>query len=59
MPKNVYFWSRKETAEHNTERHKVFREELYPHASLPREEFLVKLEEFKERNFDLINNKKE
>lgn len=59
MPNNVYFWSRKESAQHDTERHEVFRKELYVAASLSRQEFLDKLEEFKEKNFDLINNKKE
>jgi len=53
-----YWWSAKETAQYNTERHQVFREELYPHASLPREEFKKKLEEFKEKNFDLLDSEK-
>ena len=57
MPNNVYFWSAKETAQNNTERHEVFRKELYVAASLSRQEFLDKLEEFKEKNFDLLNNK--
>jgi len=59
MPNNVYFWSRKETAQHSTERHQIFRGELYAAASLSREEFLKTLESFKEKNFDLLNNKLE
>ena len=59
MPKNVYFWSAKETAEHSTERHQIFKKELYDAASLSREEFLKTLESFKEKNFDLLNNKLE
>jgi len=57
MPNNVYFWSTKETGQHSTERHQVFREELYAAASLPRERFLASLEAFKEKNFDLLNKK--
>jgi len=61
MPKiwhnKVAYWSRKETAQYNTERHQVFKEELYPLASLPRSEFRTQLEIFKEKNFDLLNNK--
>ena len=59
MPKNVYFWGTKERAQNSTERHQTFKAELYPHASLPRSEFKQKLEEFKEKNFDLLNNKLE
>lgn len=63
MPKlwhnTYYYWSRKETAQHNTERHQVFREELYAAAALSREKFKESLEAFKEKNFDLINNKLE
>lgn len=51
---NVYFWDERERIEHNTERHQVFREELYPCARLPREEFLEKFVEFKKNNPDLI-----
>jgi len=62
MPKigyhSVFFWSAKETAAHNTERHKVFREELYPLAHLSRKEFLEKLEQFKIKNFDLLDSEK-
>jgi len=36
------------------ERHKIFREELYPCASLPREEFLEKLQEFRYNHVDLL-----
>ena len=49
----VYYWSEKERALHNTDRHKLFVKELYPHASLPYEEFMVKLEEFKLKHKDL------
>ena len=63
MPKlgyrSYYYWSRKESAQHDTERHEVFRKELYVAASLSRQEFLDKLEVFKEKNFDLLNNKLE
>ena len=58
MPKNVYFWSAKETAQHSTERHQIFQKELYPYAKLPRQEFLERLEEFKEKNFDLLDSEK-
>lgn len=51
---SVYFWSEREREQHNTERHQVFVEELYPLARLPRKEFQEKLEEFKEKNFDLL-----
>jgi len=54
-----YFWSAKETAQHSTERHQIFKKELYVAASLPREKFLASLEAFKEKNFDLLNNKLE
>lgn len=59
MPKNVYFWSRKEAAQNNTERHQIFAEELYPLAKLSRKEFQEKLKEFKDKNFDLLNKKLE
>ena len=36
------------------ERHKIFREELYPKASLPREDFLLALEEFRLNHPDLL-----
>ena len=58
MPNNVYFWSHKETAQHSTERHQVFRGELYSSAKLPRKEFLNALEKFKEKNFDLLDSEK-
>lgn len=61
MPKigynSIYFWSRKEAAQHNTERHQTFAEELYPLAKLSGKESQEKLEAFKDKNFDLINNK--
>lgn len=52
--KTYYYWSRKETIQHDTERHEVFRKELYSHASLSRDEFQRKLAEFREKNFDLL-----
>lgn len=62
MPKigynTIYYWSFKEKAERNTERHQVFVKELYPLAKLPRKEFQERLKEFKKNNFDLINIKK-
>jgi len=53
----MYFWSAKEKAQHNTERHQIFAEELYPLAKLSRREFQERLEEFKDKNFDLLNLK--
>jgi len=58
MPKNVYFWGTKERAQNSTERHQIFKAELYPHASLSGKEFKEKLEEFKEKNFDLLDSEK-
>ena len=62
MPKNVYFWSRKESAQHDTERHEVFRKELYPlyngNVHLTHAEWDAKLKEFKEKNFDLLEGLK-
>ncbi len=36
------------------ERHRIFKEELYPKASLPREDFLLELEEFRLNHPDLL-----
>jgi len=62
MPKlwhhTYHYWGAKEKAQYNTERHQVFKEELYPHASLSRQEFLDKLGKFKEKNFDLLDSEK-
>ena len=55
----MYFWSEKEKAFYNTERHQIFKEELYPLAQLSRTEFQERLKEFKEKNFDLLNKKVE
>ena len=58
MPNNVYFWSHKERAQHNTERHQVFAKELYPLAKLSGKAFQDALLEFKEKNFDLLDSEK-
>ena len=57
----LYWWSAKEIAQHNTERHRVFQKQLYlnfeDNIRLSHEEWEVKLKMFKEKNFDLLNNK--
>ena len=65
MPKigyqTYYFWDEKEKAAHNTERHKVFRDELYlmykdgaNNSHLSHKEWDEKVAQFKINNFDLI-----
>ena len=53
--KVIYYWSKKEREEHNTERHQLFKKEIYPYLSLPAEdrdiiiaEFLTRYPEFLE-----------
>ena len=62
MPKigyhTIYYWDHKEKAARNTERHQVFREELYPLAKLSAKEFQEQLKIFKEQNFDLLASEK-
>lgn len=41
------------------ERHKIFKEELYPHASLPRLEFEVKLSNFLDDHPEIVKEKKD
>ena len=57
-----YWWSRKETAQHNTERHRVFQKQLYlnfeGNTRLSHEEWEAKLKAFKEKNFDLLDSEK-
>jgi len=36
------------------ERHQIFKRELYPKAALPREDFLLELEEFRLNHPDLL-----
>ena len=49
----IYDWSEKEKAEHNTERHRLFKAELYSHLSgqdLSREEKTEVVKVFKENH---------
>jgi len=41
------YWSKKEKEEHNTERHKLFKSEVYPFAHLPSDDFALVLAGFK------------
>jgi len=52
--KIIYDWSEKEKEAHNTERHKVFRAELYPHAHLPSDDFALVVAEFCTKHPSLI-----
>ncbi len=46
----VYIWSENEKEIHNTEKHQKFKNELYPHAALPKGEFAIKLQQFKDNH---------
>ena len=50
----IYFWSKSEAELRNTERHQLFKKELYPCVSWSREEFLIELAEFKKRHPELF-----
>lgn len=57
----VYFWSEAEKDAHNTERHQLFKNELYGKASWSKAELQIELAEFKKRHPELFekNNNKE
>ena len=48
------FWSGEEKEAHNTERHIIFKAELYPLASLPPKELQQEIVNFKLRHPDLF-----
>lgn len=50
----VSFWGEEEKERHNTERHKIFKAELYPLARLSPKELKKEIESFKLRHPDLF-----
>lgn len=62
MPRasTFYFWSQAEKDLHNTERHQIFKNELYKCVSWSKEEFFLELGKFKKKHPELfIKNNKE
>lgn len=54
-----YYWSDVETEIHNTERHQIFRDELYRCASWDPKEFQIELADFAKRHPGLFKKKLE
>ena len=52
--KEIYPWSRKEREEYDTERHKIFKAEMYPHAHLPSDDFALVVAEFCTKHPSLV-----
>lgn len=56
MPKNVYFWGRREKEMHNTDRHMIFKRELYPYARESSEDFALRIAQFRTNHPDLCED---
>ena len=54
--KIIYYWGRREKELNNTERHMIFRKELYPHAHLPAVDFALILAQFRTNHPELCED---
>ena len=55
MSKTLYFWGRREKELHNTDRHKLFKKELYPYVHEDSTDFALRIAQFITDHPDLFD----